>query len=540
MTDALAISRGPNEGAAAVLGRGSFQDFSKDVLAMRYKEAQEEKIKGAQVAKILQDNVDSKFASDNVNYFQPKMQEIRDYTIDLFKKNKGKLSELDVFEVQSKWNKLKAEAEASNNIYKEELERIKQIGDDPQGEKWDSEVSANLRSLYQDPFSNPELKKQVEDAGGIVKWRIENHNKFSNIPAYSIEKDYQESFGKDKLSSWYEKEWTDKGDFLEKKGYKGIAPDPEKFSQRFAEVWNRNDYKGKKFKQYHRSWVDNNFEVTEQGIAPQNEAAKGLLEKLPNLKGATPEQVRERLAFEHGLRDTEVRFPAMETAPLTQRKRDVTKININSGAGDGGGIGDVTEAAINAIPGREALRSRDRISPVTSAEFTTSPFKVTKAFGPEDVDIQSGDKNEKKGVREIAYGQMKVMPVAKQDIEVKTVGGVNDIIKKGSVITDEEMDYLRVHNKKNLAKYDVYAVGFYSKKGEAINVNFSDPKSLEEFFSKAGDAYNSILTPANVVKNAALDAASAKDKEVFNKNYRKLMEIADEKNGKIKVNRDAT
>ena len=189
MTDALAISRGPNECAAAVLGRGSFQDFSKDVLAMRYKEAQEEKLKGAQVAKILQDNVDSKFASDNVNYFQPKMQEIRDYTIDLFKKNKGKLSEVDVFEVQSKWNKLKAEAEASNNIYKEELERIKQIGDDPQGEKWDSEVSANLRNLYQDPYSNPELRKQVEDAGGIVKWRNQNHNKFGNIPAYSIEKD---------------------------------------------------------------------------------------------------------------------------------------------------------------------------------------------------------------------------------------------------------------------------------------------------------------------------------------------------------------
>jgi hypothetical protein len=135
---------------------------------------------------------------------------------------------------------------------------------------------------------------------------------------------------------------------------------------------------------------------------------------------------------------------------------------------------------------------------------------------------------------------MKVMPVAKQDIEVKTVGGATDIIKKGSVITDEEMDYLRVHNKKNLAKYDVYAVGFYSKKGEAVNVNFSDSKSLEEFFSKSGDAYNSILTPANIVKNSALDAASAKDKEVFNRNYRKLMEIADEKNGKIKVNRDAT
>lgn len=544
MTDALAISRGPNEGAAAVLGRGSFQDFSKDVLAMRYKEAQEEKLKGAQVAKILQDNVDSKFASDNVNYFQPKMQEIRDYTIDLFKKNKGKLSEVDVFEVQSKWNKLKAEAEASNNIYKEELERIKQIGDDPQGEKWDSEVSANLRNLYQDPYSNPELRKQVEDAGGIVKWRIQNHNKFGNIPAYSIEKDYQESFGKDKLSSWYEKEWTDKGDFLEKKGYKGIAPDPEKFAQRFAEVWNRNDYKGKKFKQYHRNWVDNNFTVTEQGIAAENEAAKALLEKLPELKGATPQQVKERLAFEHGLRDTEARFPTMETAPLTQRKRDITKIDVNTGAGGGAGIGDVTESAINTIPGREFLRKSDVVTdksrPVTSAEFTTSPFKVTRAFSPEDVDIQTGDKNDKKGVREIAYGQMKVMPVAKQDIEVKTVGGATDIIKKGSVITDEEMDYLRVHNKKNLAKYDVYAVGFYSKKGEAVNVNFSDSKSLEEFFSKSGDAYNSILTPANIVKNSALDAASAKDKEVFNRNYRKLMEIADEKNGKIKVNRNAT
>jgi hypothetical protein len=539
MTDALAISRGPNEGAAAVLGRGSFQDFSKDVLAMRYKEAQEEKLKGAQVAKILQDNVDSKFASDNVNYFQPKMEEIRDYTIDLFKKNKGKLSEIDVFEVQSKWNKLKAEAEASNNIYKEELERIKQIGDDPQGEKWDSEVSENLRNLYRDPFSDPDLKKEVEDAGGIVKWRIQNHNKFSNVPAYSIEKDYQESFGKDKLSSWYEKEWTDKGDFLEKKGYKGIAPDPQKFAQRFAEVWNRNDYKGKKFKNYHRSWVENNFDVTEQGIAAQNDAAKALLEKLPELKGATPEQAKERLAFEHGLRDTEARFPTMETAPLTQRKRDITKIDINSGSGAGGGIGDITESSINAIPGREAYRTRDMTSPVTSAEFTTSPFKVTRAFSPEDVNIQSGEKSDKKGAREIAYGQMKVMPVAKQDIEVKTVGGGVDIIKKGSVITDEEMDYLRVHNKKNLAKYDVYAVGFYSKKGEALNISINNPDDIIKYVNQLGDAYNSILTPANVVKNAALDAASAKDKEVFNRNYRKLMEIADEKNGKTKIDRNA-
>jgi hypothetical protein len=266
------------------------------------------------------------------------------------------------------------------------------------------------------------------------------------------------------------------------------------------------------------------------------------LEKLPELKGATPQQVKERLAFEHGLRDTEARFPTMETAPLTQRKRDITKIDINSGsgAGGGGGIGDITESSINAIPGREAYRTRDMTSPVTSAEFTTSPFKVTRAFSPEDVNIQSGEKSDKKGAREIAYGQMKVMPVAKQDIEVKTVGGGVDIIKKGSVITDEEMDYLRVHNKKNLAKYDVYAIGYYNKKGEALNININNPEDVAKLINQAGDAYSSILTPANIVKNAALDAASAKDKEVFNRNYRKLMEIADEKNGKIKVNRDAT
>jgi hypothetical protein len=544
MTDALAISRGPNEGAAAVLGRGSFQDFSKDVLAMRYKEAQEEKLKGAQVAKILQDNVDSKFASDNVNYFQPKMQEIRDYTIDLFKKNKGKLSELDVFEVQSKWNKLKGEAEASNNIYKEELDRVKQIGEDPQGEKWDTEVSANLRNLYQDPYSNPELRKQVEDAGGIVKWRIQNHNKFSNIPAYSIEKDYQESFGKDKLSSWYEKEWTDKGDFLEKKGYKGIAPDPEKFSQRFSEVWGRNDYKGKKFKNYHRNWVENNFDVTEQGIAPQNEAAKSLLEKLPELKGATPEQVKERLAFEHGLRDTEARFPTMETAPLTQRKRDVNKININTGAGVTGGVGDITESSINIPYGRESRRTSENYNtiaqPLTSSEFTTAPFKVTRAFSEEDIDIQSGKRIDKKGARQIAYGQLKVVPIAKQDIEVNLEGGKKDIIKKGSTLTDEDINYLRVEDKKNLVKYGVYAIGYYDKKGEGLNINLSDPASIQNLFSGNNDTYQSILTPASVIKSSAIDAASEKDKEVFNKNYRKLMEIANEKNGNIAVNRDAT
>jgi hypothetical protein len=526
--DGLAISRGSNEGAGAVLSRGEFRDFSNDVLRVRAAEAEDQKKKQAVAAKLLQDNIQSNWASDNLNYFQPKMQQLRDETIEKFKKTNGKLSEIDVFEIQSKWNKLKNEADVSNNLYKEELERIKSIEEDPQGLKWDSEMSNMARNLYANPWQNDGTKKEIEAAGGIIPWRVQNQTRFGNVAAYDVEKDAQETF-KDKLSTIYDRDakgnikWNDRGDFYEAKGWKMV--DPEKFGEHYQTFWGRTNYKGKRFRKQTYDWVDRNIGITENGdLDLRSEAGKELAKRLPDTKGMTPDQIRDQLAYARGFEQAQA-YTKSDELPLFRNKRDVTNNSFNFGGGNGGsGIGPVTTGSVNAVTGYNGAQINSKEFPrSTGAQFTTTPFKVFGNFSNEQVDPETGLPIQLIGNREITYGQFMVRPRLTRDAIVKQNNGVTVKLKAGHFLTDEQLKMAEKDERnKQIIRFDVYANGQYE-----------DVSGLGK-----DKVIKSVTAPARVVYGTGLYSVADKEKGLYNQNYADLVKKAEEQNAKYGFYKD--
>jgi len=332
-------------GEAAVLSKGNFEDFTGKILKMRQEEGEERKKTNAEIGKLLQDQVKSNWAKDNIDIFQPKVQAIKDKTLELYKEKKGKLSSVDLYGIQSEWNKLKAEAEASNSLYAEEKNRIKALEEDPTGLKYDAEESQKLRDLYRDPMSNPELAKEVKEqyGGNVIKWRANNERRFGNVGAYSIAEDI-DKFAKDKLSKTYtrldakgERVFeTDKSGLFQSTPYlEGL--DKEKARTSYNAFYDRTDYKGKKFKEEVGKMIGKNFDIKEDGtITPNNrepatlEAYKSTLEKInPSMNAG---QKAEILRKEYGLELIKAQYPqkqGFEDRTIPQKNN----ININNGGG---------------------------------------------------------------------------------------------------------------------------------------------------------------------------------------------------------------
>lgn len=333
-------------GEAVVLGKGNFEDFTSNILKLRQKEGEERKQTNAEIGKLLQDQVQSKWAKDNIDIFQPRMQAIKDKTLELYKEKKGRLNSVDLYGIQSEWNKLKAEADASNSLYAEEQNRIKALEEDPTGLKYDAVESQKLRDLYRDPMSDPELAKEVNEqfGGSVIKWRANNERKYANVGAYSIAKDIDE-YAKDKLSTSYTK--LDKsGKPIFEEDQFGILSTPivrgvnkEKARTSYNAFYDRTDYKGGKFREEVGKMVGKNFDIDENGtITPNNSevatvnAFKSALEKInPSM---SPAQKAEVLRKEYGLELIKAQYPD-ETKFEYQKREKANNININNGGGGG-------------------------------------------------------------------------------------------------------------------------------------------------------------------------------------------------------------
>jgi hypothetical protein len=333
-------------GEAVVLGKGNFEDFTGNILKIRAKEGEERKQTNAEIGKLLQDQVQSKWAKDNIDIFQPRMQAIKDKTLELYKEKKGRLNSVDLYGIQSEWNKLKAEADASNSLYAEEQNRIKALEEDPTGLKYDAVESQKLRDLYRDPMSNPELAKEVKEqfGGSIIKWRANNERRFANVGAYNIAEDI-DKYAKDKLSKRYTRLdakgerifETDKSGLFQSTPYlEGL--DKEKARTSYNAFYDRTDYKGKKFKEEVGKMVGRNFDINEKDgtITPNNrepatlEAYKSALEKInPSMSVG---QKAEILRKEYGLELIKSQYPqkqGFEDRTIPQRNN----VNVNVGGG---------------------------------------------------------------------------------------------------------------------------------------------------------------------------------------------------------------
>jgi hypothetical protein len=334
-------------GEAVVLGKGNFEDFTSNILKLRQKEGEERKQTNAEIGKLLQDQVQSKWAKDNIDIFQPKMQAIKDKTLELYKEKKGKLNSVDLYGIQSEWNKLKAEADASNSLYAENEKAIQQLREDPKGEKFDIEQSAIIRQKFADPMSDPELAKEVNEqyGGDVIKWRANNVGRFGNVASYSIAEDIN-NYAKDKLSRTYTR-LDEKGERIFKTDPSGLFQstpyleglDKEKARTSYNAFYDRTDYKGKKFKEEVGKMVSRNFDIKEDGtITPNNrepatlEAYKSALEKInPSMSAG---QKVEILRKEYGLELIKSQYSqkqGFEDRTIPQRNN----VNVNVGGGGG-------------------------------------------------------------------------------------------------------------------------------------------------------------------------------------------------------------
>lgn len=296
-------------GEAVVLGKGNFEDFTGNILKLRQKEGEERKQTNAEIGKLLQDQVQSKWAKDNIDIFQPRMQAIKDKTLELYKEKKGRLNSVDLYGIQSEWNKLKAEADASNSLYAEEQNRIKALETDPKGLKYDPVESQKLRDLYRDPMSNPELAKEVKDqfGGSIIKWRANNERRFANIPAYDFEKDANTFADKNLVTDYVNKdkngypiyEKTPTGEYVTKKR---TGFDPKKSALAYDEHWNRNTYEGKKFREKAAEGAAQNVTVMSDGsVSPITEEGLKIIKSANINPSMSIEQKQNALAKAYGI-----------------------------------------------------------------------------------------------------------------------------------------------------------------------------------------------------------------------------------------------
>lgn len=324
-------------GEAVVLKGNGFEDYTQKVLGIRAKEGEERKKTEAEIGKLLQDNIQSKWAQDNINYFQPATQALKDETIKMYKESNGKLDTVQLYGIQSKWNKLKEQALASNSLYEEELTRIKQIEEHP--DKVDAEESNKIRQIYADPMSNPTTAKEVQALGGdIVKWRSLNARRFGNIRSYDINDDIEKGF-KDKLSKEYKRDKS--GKVIWNKTPEGLliaeyteGLNPEKIATHYSTFWDRTNFEGKKFRDASMTKASNEFDVQDDGtiVALTPDAVKAQM-YAPDLKGLSKDQKLAQLGKAMGLVQVKARKPDNEGI-ATEKPMNI-KIDNSAGGGLG-------------------------------------------------------------------------------------------------------------------------------------------------------------------------------------------------------------
>lgn len=366
-------------GEAAVLGRGNQAQFGQMIIGERMRQLKEQQVRDADMKALLSDEVKAKWASDNINYFQPKIEELKKKTIDMYRQKNGKLSDIDMFELKQNWAKLKSEAEVSNALYAEEQDRIKELSGDPEFKKFDQD-SWQIRKAWNNPYE--QFGAEIEKAGGIIPWRAQNSQAFTNLGAYSLDTHLQDKL-KDKSSKWFirdekgkVKSYTDpKTGLVVSEFREGV--DPQKLAEHIGTIWNDpKDWQSKRMRGLAANWVQDNFKIYDDGtVAPQSKEAMEVVKNAPNLKGLTPDQMKAVLGKQYVIEEAKIRFPSKEGI-MTEKP-----ININTG--DGGGGGGATPDMFNWATGlqKEAPFQAPKVTPDIAKTLvgSDSPESIEKA-----------------------------------------------------------------------------------------------------------------------------------------------------------------
>jgi hypothetical protein len=194
-------------GEAVILPQNQqFTNFSRDVLRLRMKEEEEKKQGEADLVGMLNDkDLAAKWTEDAIKQFIPKREAFEKEAIDIFKQTNGRLSPVQWFELKSKFGKLKQEVALNNELYKRDMDRVKELQKDQASANpvFDQKVSKELRKAYSNPWSDPEYAADIQKnyGGDVNAWRAANQGMFENVRAFSptdyIKKKFNDKVGEE-------------------------------------------------------------------------------------------------------------------------------------------------------------------------------------------------------------------------------------------------------------------------------------------------------------------------------------------------------
>lgn len=305
-----------------------FTQFGQQVLRMKAQEAQERKAADRDIGKLLSEDISTKWTEDTLNYFKPKIDSFKKEVIDTYKENKGRLSPIQLYQLNNKWSTIKQEATLNNELFTEEQKNREELKKDLASENpvFDKEASAAMRAIYNNPYKIPELAKQINEqyGGNVNAWRAANRDQFQNIRAFNPQ-DYIKDKFKDKLSEEYVTD--EKGrpvaqrDAAGHQYYTKIKGVNEKNLQtEINTIWGGNTYKDTRFKEYYTKQAEMlpiNYQkgavptLQPEGLSPdQFNYLATTIKKSPELASMTAEQQKGFMAKKLAAFDARATFPA--------------------------------------------------------------------------------------------------------------------------------------------------------------------------------------------------------------------------------------
>jgi len=190
MIDELSQVYGGREGSgAAQIFPASYTTQEVNELFSKPIERQYEERKRsiAEMSNILGQDIKSKWDVDNVTYFAPRQQQLRQEGIELYKKNRNGI--IDPIELARYKQKLGAEqqiVDASNSQFAQLMQQKKQLEEDIASGKNVLDAQKSLENI--EKLTHPEkfFPDEVKAAGGAVQWRAQNFNKYGLVPQFDL------------------------------------------------------------------------------------------------------------------------------------------------------------------------------------------------------------------------------------------------------------------------------------------------------------------------------------------------------------------
>lgn len=339
-------------GEAVILPQNQqFTNFTRDILRLRQQEQQEAKAQEQDLAGMLGEDLTAKWTEDTIKYFQPKIDEFRKEAVEVFKQNQGRLSPIQMYELKSKFGKLKQEVALNNELYAQEQKRLDELRKDKlsNAPNLDLKESEQLRMIYNNPWQDPEYAAEIKNVygGNVNAWRAANQGLFENVRSFSpeqyINKNFQDKLSEDYISDEQGRpvaQKTPEGRMFYTK--KKFIPQ-EKIEARVNTAFSGTDYEDTRFKQHY---------LKEAQQMPINYRTKGVpsldeegwkdpelfkfmadeIAKTPELASLNAQQQQQWVARKKATYDVKSKFHESRAVEWYDPKR----VSVRGGAGGGG------------------------------------------------------------------------------------------------------------------------------------------------------------------------------------------------------------